>query len=95
MAGFWVINARFSRNSRKFRVLQRRPHHIWLPHVVCRWILQHMVVLTPAILFLSHALIHKHSVNWLSGVGKALEIKEICINAGSYESARPVGEIRQ
>jgi hypothetical protein len=27
--------------------------------------------------------------------GKALEIKEICINAIRYESKRPVGEIRQ
>lgn len=29
------------------------------------------------------------------GGGKALEIKEICINATLYESNCPVGEIRQ
>jgi hypothetical protein len=85
----------FPLNFKKFSTLARVAHHIWLPYIVCIEIKRHMAIWAALILFLSHALIHKHSPIWLMVGGKALEIKEICINAIRYESKRPVGEIRQ
>lgn len=75
--------------------MQSVAHHIWLPYVVCVLFEHHMVFHPQIILFLSPALIHMYSPIWLKCVGKALEIKEICINGAGGESKHPVGEIRQ